>query len=103
MTIQAALIAAIQNRRVIEFKDGGGYQRIGEPHLLGMCAETETCQIEMYQTDGETARNRGHLPQWRRFTLDDLWNLQTTTIEFAPRDDFNVHSPLWIRVIASVL
>ncbi len=102
MSIQSALVAAIQEHRVVEFNDGGGYQRIGEPHLLGMCTETGSCQLELFQTDGETSGDRGHLPQWRRFTLEDLWNIQTTAVEFEPRDDFNPHSPQWSHVIASV-
>jgi hypothetical protein len=102
MTIQSALVAAIQEHRVIEFRDAGGYQRIGEPHLLGMCRETGSCQLEIFQTDGQTFGNRERLPRWRRFTLDDLWNLRTTGVEFEPRDDFNPHSPQWSHVMASV-
>lgn len=103
MTIETALILAIQNRKIVEFNDGGGYRRIGEPHLLGVCAETGSCQLEIYQTDGEASERGCRLPQWRRFTVDDLWNLQTSAVAFIPRNDFDARSVRWMRVIASVL
>jgi hypothetical protein len=100
--VQSALIAAIQGRRVIKFNDEGGYQRTGEPHLLGVCAETGRRQLEIFQTAGATAGSRGHLPQWRRFDVDVLWNLRITAVEFVARDDFNAQSPRWSDVIVSV-
>jgi hypothetical protein len=100
--VQAELLAAIQARRVVEFKDGGGFQRIGEPHLLGVCAETGTTLLELFQTDGEKARSGSHLPQWRLFAISDIWNLRTTAIEFLPRAEFDPQSARWARVIASV-
>ena len=102
MQVESALIAAIENRRVIEFNDGGGYERIGEPHLLGVCAETGTTQLELFQTDGEKARAGATLPQWRRFVISEIWNLRTTAVEFVPQDGFEPNSPRWIRVIAVV-
>jgi hypothetical protein len=100
--VQSEIIAAIRERRIVEFRDGGGYRRIGEPHLLGVCAETGTTQIEMFQTDGETPGQRDHLKHWRRFAVDDIWSLETTGVGFVPRQDFNRHSPQWSEVIASV-
>ncbi len=102
MSGYSAFVAAIQNRSVIEFRDSGGYQRIGEPHLLGVCTETGICELEILQTDGATSQNRGRLPQWRRFAVEDLWDLRTTAIPFMPRDEFNAWSPRWSRVIVSV-
>ena len=101
MSISTAVISAIQNRNVIEFNDGGGYQRIGEPHLMGVCTETGCCELEILQTDGETS-GRGRLPQWRRFPVEDLWNVRTTAVQFSPREEFSPRSPQWSRVIASV-
>ena len=102
MPIQSALIAAIQSCSVIEFRDGGGYLRIGEPHLLGVCAETETMQLEMFQTDGDKARAGAHLPQWRRFVISEIWALRTTAVKFLPRNGFESASPRWSRTIAAV-
>ena len=102
MPVQSALIAAIENRRVIEFRDGGGYERIGEPHLLGVCAETGTIQLEIFQTDGDKAKVGAQLPLWRRFAISEIWNLRTTGVEFIPRGGFEAGSLRWIRVIASV-
>jgi len=102
VSVQSALIAAIRNRKVVEFKDAGGYARIGEPHLLGVCAETGTTRLEVFQTDGDKSRSGSHLPQWRQFAIADIWNLQTTAIEFTPRADFDPRSARWSRVIASV-
>ena len=102
MLVQTALIAAIKARKIVEFNDGGGYERIGEPHLLGVCAETGVTTLELVQTDGEQARTGAHLPQWRRFRLDDIWNLRTTGVELVPRNDFEPGSPRWSRVIVSV-
>jgi len=100
--VQSELIVAIRNRNVIEFKDAGGYARIGEPHLLGVCAETGMIRLELFQIDGDKSRSGSHLPQWRQFAIADIWNLQTTAIEFTPRADFDPCSARWSRVIASV-
>ena len=102
MPVQSALIEAIQSRCIVEFNDGGGYERIGEPHLLGICSETGTTQLEMMQTDGQKAKAGEQLPQWRRFTISEIWNLRVTAVEFVPRDEFDPRSLRWSRVIVCV-
>jgi hypothetical protein len=101
--VQSDLIAAIHGRRIIEFKDGGGYERIGEPHLVGLCAETGRWQLEFFQTAGDSSACSEPLPQWRRFTITDICYLRTMAAGFTPREGFDSRSPRWSLVIASVL
>ena len=102
MPVRTALIDAIKSHSIVRFHDGRGYQRIGEPHLLGVCSETGEIRVEMLQTDGESARQGSPLPEWRRFPISEIWNLCATAITFTPRQEFTPHSPVWAQVIASV-
>jgi predicted DNA-binding transcriptional regulator YafY len=74
------LIRAIRERRVVEF-DYERRHRVVEPHTLGILDGAE--QLLGYQLGGESSS--GPLPDWRRFRVRAIENLQLLAQRFGSR------------------
>ena len=69
-TLNEQLLGAIAKRRRLKFRYNG-LPRFGEPHVLGV--SRGSVQLLFYQTGGATSS--GGLPQWRRFHVDRMSDL----------------------------
>jgi hypothetical protein len=79
---------AIDNRLVVEFSYNG-HRRVAEPHVLGV--KNGRLQVLMYQIGGSSSS--GLLPDWRRFFVDELSQLEVMSQAFVPqRLTFGRHS-----------
>jgi predicted nucleotidyltransferase len=87
-SLEQRLHDAIDNRHVVEFSYKG-HRRIAEPHVLGV--KNGRLQVLTYQIDGSSSS--GSLPDWRRFFVDELSQLEVRSQAFVPRHlTFGGHS-----------
>lgn len=73
------IIAAIKEKKVLSFTYSG-YPRVIEPHIYGIDGGIH--QLLGYQLRG-SSMSGGALPEWRRFCISEMRNLQTLN-EFFP-------------------
>lgn len=88
--MDALLRQAIQDKRVIEFTYNG-LPRIAEPHIYGM--KNGIMQILAYQIGGRSSN--GGLPEWRRFELPAMRNLQLTAVSFPGAREYQARHSAW--------
>jgi hypothetical protein len=88
--LDALIRQAIQNKRVIEFTYNG-LPRIAEPHIYG--SKDGVLQILAYQIGGRSSK--GGLPEWRRFDLPAMRNLQLTTASFPGAREYQARHSAW--------
>ena len=87
-SIEMLLHDAIDKHRVIRFVYNR-HIRIAEPHVLGL--KNGRLQILTWQTSGQSSR--GHIPDWRRFFVNELSQVEMTNETFAgPRLTWGRHS-----------
>jgi predicted nucleotidyltransferase len=80
-SLEQRLHDAIDNRLVVEFSYKG-HRRIAEPHVLGV--KDGRLHVLTYQVGG-TSSSSASLPAWRRFFVDELFELQVTSQAFVPQ------------------
>lgn len=73
------IMAAIREKKILSFTYSG-YPRVVEPHVYGI--EGGAYQFLGYQIRGGS-KSGGALPEWRRFSISAMQNLQTLN-EFFP-------------------
>ena len=87
-SLEMLLHDAIDNHRVVRFIYKR-HIRIAEPHVLGL--KNGRLQILTWQTGGQSSR--GHIPDWRRFFVSELSQVEMTSVTFAgPRLKWGRHS-----------
>ena len=98
-TQDALIISAIQTKRFIRFEYQGN-PRTCEPHVFGTANGRR--QVLCWQEDGGSSR--GGLPEWRRFDLDEIQNLEILRTPKFPgkRTVPKPHSLGWDSFIAIV-
>lgn len=74
------IIAAIKAKKILSFTYSG-YIRIVEPHIYGINEGTH--QLLSYQIRGSSSS--GNLPEWRRFKISTMQNLQVLDESFPGR------------------
>lgn len=79
-SLEQRLHDAIDARVLVEFYYNGAL-RIAEPHVLGV--KDGRLQVLTYQVGGRSSS--GLLPDWRRFFVDQLSQLQVTSRAFVPQ------------------
>ncbi|MBY0579809.1 MAG: hypothetical protein K2P57_12295 [Burkholderiales bacterium] len=77
------IIAAIREKKVLSFTYSG-HPRIVEPHVYGI--NEGMAQLLGYQIRGSSSR--GGIPEWRRFTISAMQNLQILNEFFPGRRGF---------------
>ena len=77
------IIGAIKEKKVISFTYSGR-QRIVEPHIYGI--NDGVAQLLGYQIRGGSSK--GVIPDWRRFKLSTIQNLQILNESFLGRSSF---------------
>lgn len=77
------VIAAIKEKKVLSFTYSG-LPRIVEPHIYGI--NDGVTQLLGYQIRGSS--NNGVIPNWRRFKLSAIQNLQLLNESFPGRRSF---------------
>lgn len=89
MSLENTIIEAIENKKMLQF-NYHGYERIVEPHVYGIKDEKKA--LQSYQTGGKSSS--GGLPQWRRFFVDELSNIEILNVGFAGKRDYasGIHS-----------
>lgn len=88
---------AIQHKWIVTFFYGGEH-RTCEPHVLGIA--NGRLQVLCWQETGGSSR--GGIPEWRRFDLQEMLNLQMTREKFpGARPVPHPHS-IWDQVILTV-
>lgn len=75
--VAALLHDAIDQRRIVRFR-ALGKVRVGEPHVLGV--KDGRLHLLLWQSEG--ASSSGRLPDWRRFEIRDIRDLETTDAHF---------------------
>ena len=91
------LILAIRERRVVEF-DYQRRHRVVEPHTLGVLNEVE--ELLGYQIGGESGS--GPLPDWRRFRVRAIENLELLARRFGSRPGRGDRHASWDRILEFV-
>lgn len=92
------ILSAITNLQVIQFTYNNK-PRVCEPHIFGMANGQR--QVLCFQTQGES--KRGGIPEWRRFDLNGMENLQVTGDTFdGPRPIPKGPHSIWDSVILTV-
>jgi len=87
-SLEQRLHDAIDSRVLVAFYYKG-HRRVAEPHALGV--KDGRLQVLTYQVGGTSSS--GSLPNWRRFFVDELSQLQVTSQAFVPqRLTFGRHS-----------
>ena len=76
------IIAAIKEKKILSFTYNG-HARIAEPHIYGISEGVH--QLLGYQIRGSSSS--GHLPEWRRFKVSAMQNLQILNEFFPGRRD----------------
>ncbi|MCK4731896.1 MAG: hypothetical protein KAT65_05495 [Methanophagales archaeon] len=74
---------AIREKKLVHF-DYHGFNRIAEPHVYGITNRIK--QFLGYQVDGGSSR--GGIPDWRRFDLHEIKNLQVLEKTFPGKRPF---------------
>jgi hypothetical protein len=89
MSLERTIIDAIEDKKMLQF-NYHRYVRIVEPHVYGVKDGKKSLQA--YQVGGESSS--GGLPQWRRFFLDDLSDIETLNDGFSGKRDYpsGIHS-----------
>ncbi|HNT26540.1 MAG TPA: WYL domain-containing protein [bacterium] len=93
---QSVIEEAIRTKAIIEFYYSS-HHRVVEPHVLGI--HTGIIQLLGYQIDGSSSS--GKLPEWRRFDLNRMSNIQITDKKFSGQRPSGHHSS-WDRTILVV-
>lgn len=75
------IMAAIREKKILSFTYSG-YPRVVEPHVYGI--EGGTYQFLGYQIRG-SSKSGGVLPEWRRFNISAMRNLQPLNEFFSGR------------------
>ena len=91
------LAQAIRERRVVEF-DYQRRHRVVEPHTLGVLDGVE--ELLGYQTGGES--RSGGVPDWRRFRVRAIQNLQLLSQRFGSRPGRTGRPASWDRILEFV-
>jgi hypothetical protein len=96
--VEQLILQAIATKKLIKFTYAG-YSRVVEPHVLGVNAGIT--QVLGYQVGGSSSS--GNIPEWRRFDLSKIIDLQLTASSFSGRRPVpsGKHSS-WDRQIAVV-
>lgn len=92
------ILQAIAKKRLITFIYQGN-PRVCEPHVFGMSNGFR--QVLTYQDSGGS--QRGGIPEWRRFRVDEIENLEMSDSSFpGKRAVPHPHSLGWDRIIEVV-
>ncbi len=91
------LLRAIRERRIVEF-DYDRCHRVVEPHVLGVLGGVD--QLLGYQIGGES--QSGNLPEWRRFRVRAIANLQLRAQLFGSRPARTDRHASWDRILEYV-
>ncbi|NOT98766.1 MAG: hypothetical protein HOO97_06700 [Sideroxydans sp.] len=75
------IISAIKEKKILTFTYKG-YPRVVEPHVYGIHEGTR--QLLGYQIRG-SSKSGGVLPEWRRFGISEMQNLQMLSETFPGR------------------
>lgn len=79
------IIAAIKEKKVLSFTYSG-HPRIVEPHIYGIHEGAH--QLLVYQIRGSSSSG-GALPEWRRFKISAMKNLQVLEESFPGRRSYS--------------
>jgi len=82
--MESIIIAVIKEKKVLSFTYSG-YPRIVEPHIFGVNEGAR--QILGYQIRGGS-KSGGALPEWRRFQISAMQNLQMLDENFPGRRSY---------------
>ena len=86
--MDALIRQAIVDKRIVEFVYKG-HSRIAELHIYGK--KRGVLQVLAYQIGGGSSK--GGLPEWRRFDLPEMRNLQMSIATFpGAREYHSMHS-----------
>jgi hypothetical protein len=97
--VNLQLVAAIKEKRLIEFVYKGGRPRIVEPHDYGIRGGVE--KILAYQTSGESRSGNPH--GWKWFEVENMRQLTVLDRQFAgTRADSNQNHFEWDTLFARV-
>lgn len=77
------ILTAIKEKKILSFTYSG-LPRIVEPHVYGI--NDGRAQLLGYQIRGSS--NNGGIPEWRRFKLSAIQNLQILNESFSGRRSF---------------
>ena len=96
--MESLIITAIKEKKILSFSYSG-LHRVIEPHIYGL--NDGIAQLLGYQIRGSS--NSGSVPDWRRFSLAMMQNLQILNEPFPGRRSFpsGKHSK-WDRQILIV-
>lgn len=96
--MNSIILSAIQNKKCLSF-NYGGYHRTVEPHVYG--TKDDKLAILCFQISG--GGSSGKIPDWKRFELSKIQNLQMCDQTFAGRRDnpSGLHSS-WDRIFCIV-
>lgn len=98
MSDSTLLLQAIRSKKLITF-EYQGLPRTCEPHIYGICNGIP--QVLCYQLSGGSSRDA--LPEWRRFDLGGIFNLDLSQEHFPGlRRVPHPHSLGWDQLIAVV-
>ncbi len=81
--MENTIITAIKEKKILSFIYSG-HARIVEPHVYGINEGSQ--QLLGYQTRGSSSS--GAVPEWRRFKISAMQNLQILNEFFPGRRDF---------------
>ncbi|MEG1563489.1 MAG: hypothetical protein RR365_07150 [Bacteroides sp.] len=82
---------AITNKKLITFSYQG-HQRVVEPHILGI--KDGDVQILGYQIGGSSKSGKP-LPDWRRFSMNEMLNTAMDTRSFAGAREYRGWLDTW--------
>jgi len=88
--VDAMIRQAIGTKRIVEFMYKG-YPRIVELHIYGR--KSGVSQVLAYQIGGGSSR--GGLPEWRRFDLPAMHNLQVCDESFPGAREYHSGHSAW--------
>ena len=88
---------AINDRLVVTFKYAG-LPRTCEPHVFGITNGRE--QLLCWQLSGKS--QRGKIPEWRRFDVEDIQEFSLTTETFSGARPVPYPHSRWDQVLESV-
>jgi predicted DNA-binding transcriptional regulator YafY len=97
--MNADLVRAISEKRLIEFVYRAGRTRIVEPHDYGLLGEAEL--LLAFQLSGES--RSGAVQGWKHFDVAQIRQLRVLERRFAgSRADHSQHHRSWDRLFARV-
>jgi len=98
-SVERVIRLAIARKLIVTFTYDG-FERVCEPHVLGITNGSK--QVLCWQSGGGSRRNKGGLPQWRRFGLNGITALHFTRETFPGARPVPFPHSKWDEVLLTV-